>query len=100
MTEGPLFRAVRLGGRISGERLKGDAVARITKRYISRIGGELDPASFSAHSMRSGFLTSAAEAGSNLLRMADHSRHKSLQTLRIYMRHVDMWKEHPGAGFL
>ena len=54
----------------------------------------------SSHSLRSGFLTSAAESGASIWKMADQSRHRSLDTLRGYVRRVDMFREHAGAAFL
>jgi len=60
----------------------------------------LDPAQFAGHSLRAGFITSAAESGAALLRSADQSRHKSLDVLRGYVRRADMFKDHAGATFL
>ena len=62
----------------------------------------LDPVQFAGHSLRSGFLTltSAAEAGASIWKMADQSRHRSLDTLRGYVRRADLFHEHAGAGFL
>ena len=68
------------------------------KQY-ARLAG-LDDATFAEHSLRAGFLTSAAESGASLLRMADQSRRGSLDTLRGYVRRADMFKEHAGAAFL
>jgi integrase len=95
---GPLFRAVRLGGKVSDGPLADDSAARIVKRYARRVG--LEAAAFAGHSLRSGFLTSAAESGANIFKMAEVSRHKSLDTLRGYVRRVDLFKEHAGAAFL
>jgi hypothetical protein len=58
------------------------------------------PAAYSGHSLRSGFLTSAAEAGTSLFKLTEVRRHKSLDTLRGYVRRVDLFKEHAGAAFL
>jgi hypothetical protein len=60
----------------------------------------LDPAEFSGRSLRSGFMTSAAETGANIWKMCEVSRHKSVDTLRGYVRRVDLFKEHAGAAFL
>ncbi len=60
----------------------------------------LDPKSFAAHSLRAGFLTSAAEHGASIFKMMDVSRHKSVDTLRGYVRRADSFKDHAGAGFL
>jgi hypothetical protein len=57
-------------------------------------------ASFFGHSLLSGFLTSAAEAEASLFKLTEVSRHKSLDTLRGYVRRVDLFKEHAGAAFL
>jgi hypothetical protein len=63
-----------------------------------RIG--LDPDAFSGHSLRSGFLTSAASNGASIFKMMDVSRHKSVDTLRGYVRDADLFKDHAGAGLL
>jgi hypothetical protein len=78
--------------------LADDSAARIVKRYARRVG--LDPASYAGHSLRSGFLTSAAESGASIWKLSEVSRHKSLDTLRGYVRRVDLFKEHAGAAFL
>ena len=68
------------------------------KAYARRVG--LDAAAYSGHSLRSGFLTSAAELGASIWKLSEVSRHKSLDTLRGYVRRVDLFKEHAGAAFL
>jgi len=68
------------------------------KLYARRVG--LDAAAYSGHSLRSGFLTSAAESGASVFTMTEVSRHRSLNTLRSYVRRVDLFKEHAGAAFL
>jgi hypothetical protein len=45
------------------------------KAYAERAG--LDPVLFAGHSLRSGFLTSAAEAGASAFKMMEVSRHKA-----------------------
>ena len=98
ISDGPVFRAVGRGGRVSCAALADDSAARIVKRYARRVG--LDPASYAGHSLRSGFLTSAAESGASIWKLSEVSRHKSLDTLRGYVRRVDLFKEHAGAAFL
>jgi hypothetical protein len=51
-------------------------------------------------SMRSGFLTSAAARGANIFKMADQSGHKSMDTLRGYVRNAEIFQDHAGAGLL
>jgi site-specific recombinase XerD len=98
ISTGPVFRAVGRGGRVSCAALADDSAARIVKRYARRVG--LDPASYAGHSLRSGFLTSAAESGASVWKLSEVSCHKSLDTLRGYVRRVDLFKEHAGAAFL
>jgi hypothetical protein len=74
------------------------SVADIVKLYAERVG--LDPALFAGHSMRSGFLTSAAKRGASIFKMMDQSRHRSVETLRGYVRDAEIFKEHAGAGLL
>jgi hypothetical protein len=50
--------------------------------------------------MRSGFLTSAAKRGASIFKMMDQSRHRSVETLRGYVRDAEIFKEHAGAGLL
>jgi site-specific recombinase XerD len=97
ITAGPIFRSVKKGGAVGG-RLPAQSVADIVKTYAERIG--LDPALYAGHSMRSGFLTSAAKRGASIFKMMDQSRHRSVETLRGYVRDAEIFKEHAGAGLL
>jgi site-specific recombinase XerD len=97
ITKGPLFRAVRKGGAVTA-RLSAQSVADLVKSYAERVG--LDPALFAGHSLRSGFLTSAAKRGASIFKMMDQSRHRSVETLRGYVRDAEIFKEHAGAGLL
>jgi integrase len=95
---GPLFRAVDKAGRVCAARLSDRAVTTIVKRYAGQIG--LDAKTFSAHSLRSGFLTSAAANGASIFKMMDVSRHKSIDTLRSYVRDAELFVNHAGGGLL
>ena len=59
-----------------------------------------DASAFGGHSLRSGFLTSAAARGANIFKMADQSGHKSMDTLRGYVRNAEIFQDHAGAGLL
>jgi integrase len=61
ISAGPVFRPIRKGGAIGGTRLTGHSVAAVVKRFAVATG--LDGGSFSGHSLRAGFVTSAARAG-------------------------------------
>jgi site-specific recombinase XerD len=95
---GYLFRAIHRGGQVKPSGLRGHDVAIIVKTYAQKAG--LDPAEFSGHSLRAGFVTSAAETGATIFKIAEVSRHKSVDVLSGYVRRVDLFKDHAGAAFL
>jgi hypothetical protein len=64
---------------------------RSRKQRIAAVG--LDPAVYSGHSLRAGFLTSAAEAGASLFKLTEVSRHKGMDVLRGYVRRADLFRE-------
>ena len=97
IVEGPVFRPVKLGGTVVDAAMSGDAVGRV-KRYAVRCG--LDRATFSGHSLRAGFITSAAEAGASIWKISEVSRHVSVDVLRGYIRSAEPFKSHAGASFL
>ena len=98
ITTGPLLRSLRKGGGVSVQGLSTKSVGEIVKAYAGRVG--LDPAEFGGHSLRAGFLTSAAEAGASVFKMMEVSRHKSLETVKGYVRMAELFKDHAGAAFL
>ena len=98
ISAGPLFRPLARTGKISPRRLSARAVAELVKAYARRAG--FKAANFSGHSLRSGFLTSAAARGASIFKMMDVSRHKSVDTLRGYVRDADIFRNHAGSGLL
>jgi integrase len=98
ITAGPLFRPMAKGDRIGTERLADHTVVRVVKASARRVG--LDPNLFAGHSLRSGFLTSAAGRGASIFKMMDVSRHRSMDTLRGYVRDAELFRDHAGMGLL
>jgi site-specific recombinase XerD len=98
ISAGPVFRPVLKGGRVQDVPLSPFSAARVVKKYAQRAG--LDPAAYAGHSLRSGFLTSAAESGASIWKMTEVSRHRSVDVLRGYIRRVDMFREYAGSAFL
>jgi len=96
ITEGPLFRAVDRAGRIGSGRL----TARIVGERVKKIGARsgLDPQSYAAHSLRSGFATSAARANKSEAAIMRQGRWKSIPVARRYIRAGSRWHDHAGAG--
>ncbi|MGI4807390.1 MAG: site-specific integrase [Janthinobacterium lividum] len=97
LKEGPLLRSIDRHGTI-GAALSAQSVALIVKQHAAAAG--LDPREFAGHSLRAGFLTSAAEAGADVLRMMEVSRHKRVETVQGYVRRANSFKGHAGTGFL
>ena len=98
ITEGAIFRPITKHGKLRKQTLSDRSVADIVKRYAAAAG--LDPKEFSGHSLRAGFITSAAESGANLFKIMDISRHKSMQTVQGYVRNAELFKNHAGNSFL
>lgn len=98
ITSGPVFRSISKGGRISDKGLSDRSVADIVKHRAEQAG--LEPSMFSGHSLRAGFLTSAAASGANLFKMMEVSRHRKVDTVRGYIRMADQFKDHAGQAFM
>ena len=64
---GAVFRAVGKGSRVGQAALSDKSVANRVKHYAGQVG--LNAADFAAHSLRAGFVTSAAEAGASIFKM-------------------------------
>jgi integrase len=82
ITSGPVFRRIDQWENIRSEALTGQGVNLILKRRIAMAG--LDPTSFSAHGLRSGFLTEAARQGVPLPEAMAQSQHTSVQQASRY----------------
>ena len=95
---GPIFRRLGRGGKVIDDPLTPHSIGQVVKKYAVKIG--LDPKEFSGHSLRSGFLTSAAMNGASIFKMMGISRHKSIQTLKGYVRMAEEFKNHAGEGLL
>ncbi|KTS10793.1 integrase [Methylobacterium radiotolerans] len=106
ITSGPVFRPVSRSGRVRSPdrgtakppRLTTQAVADIIKRYCTAAG--LDASTFGAHSLRAGYITTAAERGADLARIMDQSGHRDPRTVVSYIRRANAFKGHSGSGFL
>jgi len=86
---GPLFVSMRKS-QYTQNRLSTDAVARIIKDYADRLG--LDPRRFGGHSLRAGFATTAALMGATEDEIALQTGHKSMTTLRGYIRRASLFE--------
>jgi site-specific recombinase XerD len=98
ITEGPVFRTLARGGKVLPRAITDRSVADIVKKRAEQVG--LDPALFSGHSLRAGFLTSAAGSGATVFAMMTVSRHRKVDTLSGYVRTAQAFKDHAGSAFM
>jgi len=95
VTAGPVFRAVDRHGRVAPGRLDAGSIARIVKRAAAAAG--LDPTRYAGHSLRAGFATQAFLNGAAEVSIMRQTRHKSLATLRKYIRDRSLFRDNPAA---
>jgi integrase len=95
IVSGPLFRSVNRHGQVLG-RLSGEAVAIVVKRYVAKLG--YNPADFAGHSLRAGLATSAAAAGKSERAIMNQTGHRSLTTVRRYIRDGDLFRENAAGN--
>ena len=91
ITEGPLFKPVDRRGRIVWKGRKGEparltdkSACEIVKRIAALAG--FRPEEFGGHSLRSGFVTAAAENGARIEDIMAQTQHGNVQTVVGYMR--------------
>jgi len=79
---GPVFRRINKWGNIGAAALDPQSVNAMIKSRCAIAG--LDPGEFSAHGLRSGYLTEAARVGVALPEAMQQSRHRSVQRAARY----------------
>jgi integrase len=79
---GSVFRAIDRWGNVSKRALDPKAINDIVKHRATMAG--LEPDDFSAHGLRSGYLTEAANRGIPLQEAMEQSRHRSVQQASAY----------------
>ncbi|MDR6758755.1 integrase [Mycoplana sp. BE70] len=79
---GPVFRRIDQWGNVDRRALTPQAINLILKGRCTKAG--LDPEKFSAHGLRSGYLTEAANRGVPLPEAMQQSQHKSLTQAASY----------------
>jgi integrase len=105
----PLFRPVSNGHTIGDRRLLAASVSRIVKRAyedIAMANGRTQKEArdlakkYSGHSLRAGFVTSAAQRNVPALKIGGHTRHKSLEMVLRYCREADKYNNSALTGVL
>jgi site-specific recombinase XerD len=90
INSGPLFRRFRKGSNFSENRLSDQTVALLIKDYLELAG--IDSKNYSGHSLRSGFATTAAEAGVEERSIMAMTGHKSTEMVRRYINEANVFK--------
>lgn len=100
ITTGPIFFAVGTPGKekfytnVDDKRhLSGRSVNIIIKRRLKNAG--ISQRDYSGHSLRAGFITSAASKGIPEHVIQVHTRHRSTKVLRGYIRQGNIFEENP-----
>jgi integrase len=89
---GPVFRAFSAQHALRETPIAGRDVARLLKRLTGRAGLAGD---FGGHSLRAGFVTSAAAKGVPEIRIMETTGHKSVAILRGYVRRATVFEGSP-----
>ena len=88
--KGPVFVRFSKGASLTNIRLNDQSVALIIKEYLTKAG--VDKNNYSGHSLRSGFATSAAEAGAEERSIMAMTGHKSTEMVRRYIKEANIFK--------
>jgi site-specific recombinase XerD len=88
--KGPIFTKFSKGSKLTETRLTDQSVALIIKDCLLKAG--IDSKNYSGHSLRSGFATSAAEAGAEERSIMAMTGHKSPEMVRRYIKEANLFK--------
>ena len=95
--ESPLFlRVDNLHGDIIDARLTGQVVNRIVKQAADAAGFAVED--FSAHSLRAGFVTTAAKAGKSVHAIKRQTGHNSISMIDRYVRDATLFEDNAATG--
>jgi integrase len=90
INSGALFRRFSKGSKLTDNRLTDQTVALLIKEYLKLAG--IESKNYSGHSLRSGFATSAAEAGAEERSIMAMTGHKSTEMVRRYIKEANLFK--------
>ncbi len=95
LTSGPLFRRIDRQGRVNGRALHRDSIGPLVKRAVAAAG--LDPTLYAGHSLRAGLCTQAYINGARELDIMRQTGHRSLETVRRYIRGLSLFRDNPAS---
>lgn len=91
IADGPLFRGISVGGELREKRLDARHVHTLVCDGVRAAG--FDPKRFGAHSLRAGFVTTAAAKGKSLDSIMRQTGHESAEQARQYIRHATIFDD-------
>lgn len=95
---GPVFRPVNRAGHVGCNQLHAQSVALILKDYAKAVG--LNPHNISGHSLRSGLVTSAIQAGVAVHKVQQQTGHRSVEMLARYIRDAGLFESNASGAVL
>ena len=84
ITTGPIFRGVKKGNKISDKPMSDKQVANIVKKRCELAG--LDPEKYTAHSLRSGFVTEGGNRGKPVGDIMAMTGHRNVEQVMKYYK--------------
>ncbi len=94
--EGPVFRSVGRYGHVSRRGLHRDSIGKLLKRAAARANLKVD--AIGGHSLRAGCVTQCAINGVREFMIMRQTGHKTVATLRRYIRSGEIFRENAAAG--
>jgi integrase len=98
IASGPVFRSINRGGGVGQSQLSPQSIALILKDYAKTVG--LNPANISGHSLRSGLVTSAIQAGVAVHKIQQQTGHRSVEMLARYIRDAGLFDSNASGAVL
>jgi len=95
ISAGPVFRRVRKGGQVQETRLDDQTVRAAIRRAASLAGLSME---LSAHSLRSGFVTSAIRRGESERAIMNQTGHRSSAVMRGYYERENALEDNAGKN--
>ncbi len=95
---GPVFRPVNRAGVVGCNQLHAQSIALIVKDHAKSVG--LNPADISGHSLRSGLVTSAIQAGVPVHKIQQQTGHRSVEMLARYIRDAGLFDSNASGAVL
>lgn len=96
ITEGAIFRGIDRHGHMKDKALTAESVAIIVKRTAEAAG--LDSSKYAGHSLRSGFIVTAAINGSNEYNIMRQAAVKSIGVVRDYLQEAELYGNSAAAN--